>query len=103
MRSPSPSARRSPGLPARCGADLRLFADLGVRFLIQAFLAVMLGGIGTFEGPVAGGGVIGALSAALPWVIAPVLADVLVFVIAIVIVSSGPEASLGEGGFHRER
>ncbi len=67
-----------------------LFADLGIRFLIQGFLAVMLGGIGTFEGPVAGAGIIGVLSAALPWVIAPVLADVLVFVIAIVIVKLRP-------------
>ena len=67
-----------------------LFADLGIRFLIQGFLAVMLGGVGSFEGPVAGGGVIGVLSAALPWAVAPVLADVLVFVIAIVIVKLRP-------------
>jgi branched-chain amino acid transport system permease protein len=67
-----------------------LFADLGVRFLIQGFLAVMLGGVGTFEGPVAGAGVIGTLSAALPWAVSPVLADVLVFVIAIVIVKLRP-------------
>jgi branched-chain amino acid transport system permease protein len=67
-----------------------LFADLGIRFLIQGFLAVMLGGVGTFEGPVAGGAVIGVLSAALPWAVAPVLADVLVFVLAIVIVKLKP-------------
>jgi len=67
-----------------------LFADLGIRFLIQGFLAVMLGGVGTFEGPVAGAGVIGILSAALPWAVSPVLADVLVFVIAIVIVKLRP-------------
>jgi branched-chain amino acid transport system permease protein len=67
-----------------------LFADLGIRFLIQGFLAVMLGGVGTFEGPVAGAGVIGILSAALPWAVTPVLADVLVFVIAIVIVKLRP-------------
>jgi branched-chain amino acid transport system permease protein len=67
-----------------------LFADLGIRFLIQGFLAVMLGGAGTFEGPVAGAGVIGTLSAALPWAVTPVLADVLVFVIAIVIVKLRP-------------
>ncbi len=60
-----------------------LFADLGLRFLIQAFLAVMLGGVGTFAGPLAGAGVIGTLSSALPWAIPPVLADVLVFLIAI--------------------
>jgi branched-chain amino acid transport system permease protein len=67
-----------------------LFADLGVGFLIQGFLAVMLGGIGTFEGPVAGGAVIGVMSAALPWAVPPVLADVLVFVIAIVFVKFRP-------------
>jgi branched-chain amino acid transport system permease protein len=67
-----------------------LFADLGLRFLIQGFLAVMLGGVGTFEGPVAGGGIIGVLSAALPWAVAPVLADVLVFIIAIAIVKLRP-------------
>jgi branched-chain amino acid transport system permease protein len=67
-----------------------LFADLGIRFLIQGFLAVMLGGVGTFEGPVAGGAAIGVMSAALPWVVAPVLADVLVFVIAIVFVKLRP-------------
>ncbi len=67
-----------------------LFADLGLRFLIQAFLAVMLGGVGTFEGPVAGAAVVGAASSALPWVVAPVLADVLVFVLAIVFVKLRP-------------
>jgi branched-chain amino acid transport system permease protein len=67
-----------------------LSADLGVRFLIQGFLAIMLGGIGTFEGSVAGAAVVGGLSAALPWTVAPVLADVLVFVIAIVFVKIKP-------------
>ena len=68
-----------------------LFADLGVRFLIQGFLAVMLGGIGTFEGPLLGGALIGLAGAGLPWLVTPVLADVLVFVIAIVIVKFRPQ------------
>ncbi|HJS84326.1 MAG TPA: branched-chain amino acid ABC transporter permease [Acetobacteraceae bacterium] len=67
-----------------------LFADLGLRFLIQAFLAVMLGGIGTFAGPIVGAGVIGTLSAALPWVISPVVAEVLVFLIAIALMKLLP-------------
>jgi branched-chain amino acid transport system permease protein len=74
-----------------------LFADLGIRFLIQGFLAVMLGGIGTFEGPVLGGAIIGLLGAALPWVMSPVLADVLVFVIAIVVVKVRPHGLLAKG------
>lgn len=72
-----------------------LFADLGLRFLIQAFLAVMLGGVGTFIGPLLGAGTIGALTAALPWVITPVLADVLVFVIAIALMKVVPNGLIG--------
>jgi branched-chain amino acid transport system permease protein len=67
-----------------------LSADLGIRFLIQGFLAVMLGGVGSFEGSLAGAGLIGIMSAALPWAVAPVLADVLVFVIAVVLVRIWP-------------
>lgn len=67
-----------------------LFADLGIRFLIQGFVAVMVGGVGSFAGPVAGASVIGTLSAALPWVMAPVIADVLVFVLAIIFVKYRP-------------
>ncbi len=74
-----------------------LYADMGVRFLIQGFLAVMLGGIGTFEGPVLGGGIIGVMTAGLPHVVNPVLADVLVFVIAIIIVKLKPAGLLAKG------
>ncbi|MBV9758079.1 MAG: branched-chain amino acid ABC transporter permease [Alphaproteobacteria bacterium] len=72
-----------------------LFADLGLRFLIQGFLAVMLGGVGTLLGPILGAGAIGSLSAALPWVVTPVLADVLVFAIAIVAMKILPGGFLG--------
>ena len=36
-----------------------LFADIGVRFLIQWFVAVMVGGVGSFIGAVAGAAVVG--------------------------------------------
>jgi branched-chain amino acid transport system permease protein len=72
-----------------------LFADLGLRFLIEAFLAVMLGGIGTLLGPILGAGAVGSLSAALPWVVPPVLADVLVFLIAIAAMKILPGGFLG--------
>jgi branched-chain amino acid transport system permease protein len=71
-----------------------LNADMGVPFLIKSFLAVMLGGAGGFEGSMAGATFVGASSAALPWVIKPVVADVLVFVIAIAIVKFRPEGLL---------
>ena len=69
----------------------QLSADMGLRFLVQGFLSVMLGGVGTFEGPVLGAAAIGALAAGLPWAVLPVLADPLVFVIALVIVKLRPQ------------
>ncbi|MDM0069958.1 branched-chain amino acid ABC transporter permease [Variovorax sp. J31P207] len=75
-----------------------LFADLGLRFLIQGFVAVMVGGAGSFAGPVLGGGVIGLLSALLPWAISPAFADVLVFAIAIVFVKFRPKGLLSFKG-----
>lgn len=71
-------------------------ADMGVPFLIKSFLAVMLGGMGSFEGTIAGAALIGATSAALPWAIKPVVADVLVFVIAIAIVKVRPAGLLSK-------
>jgi branched-chain amino acid transport system permease protein len=75
-----------------------LFADLVLRFLIQGFVAVMVGGVGSFAGPVAGAGVIGTLAAALPWVIPPVIADVLVFVLAIVFIKFRPQGLVSGRG-----
>ncbi len=69
----------------------QLSADMGLRFLVQGFLSVMLGGVGTFEGPVLGAAAIGALASGLPWVVPPVLADPLVFVIALLIVKLRPQ------------
>lgn len=75
----------------------QLSADMGLRFLVQGFLSVMLGGVGTFEGPVLGGAAIGAMAAGLPWVVPPVLADPLVFVIALIIVKLRPQGFIAGG------
>lgn len=75
-----------------------LFADLGLRFLVQGFLSVMLGGVGTFEGPVLGSAAVGMLSAGLPWVVPPILADVLVFVLALVVIKLRPQGFIHRKG-----
>lgn len=75
----------------------QLSADMGLRFLVQGFLSVMLGGVGTFEGPVLGGAAIGTMAAGLPWVVPPVLADPLVFVIALIIVKLRPQGFIAGG------
>ena len=75
----------------------QLSADIGTRFLVQAFLSVMLGGVGTFEGPVLGAAVVGTTAAGLPWIVIPVLADPLVFVIALIIVKLRPQGFITQG------
>ena len=75
----------------------QLSADIGIRFLVQAFLSVMLGGVGTFEGPVLGAATVGMMASGLPWVVIPVLADPLVFVIALAIVKMRPQGFMTIG------
>jgi len=83
-----------------------LSADLGVRFLVQAFLSVMLGGVGTFEGPLVGAALIGAMVPGFQWLreipgvqgqVSPVMAEVLVFVTALVIVKFRPSGLISTG------
>ncbi|HQT78881.1 MAG TPA: branched-chain amino acid ABC transporter permease [Rhodopila sp.] len=73
----------------------QLSADIGIRFLVQGFLSVMLGGVGTFSGPVLGAGGVGVMASGLPWLVPPVLADPLVFLIALVIVKIRPQGFIG--------
>jgi branched-chain amino acid transport system permease protein len=75
----------------------QLSADIGTRFLVQAFLSVMLGGVGTFEGPVLGAAAVGGMAAGLPWIVIPVLADPLVFIIALAIVKFRPQGFITQG------
>jgi branched-chain amino acid transport system permease protein len=75
----------------------QLSADIGLRFLVQAFMSVMLGGVGTFEGPVLGGAVVGTTAAGLPWLVIPVLADPLVFVLALAFVKFRPQGLITQG------
>jgi branched-chain amino acid transport system permease protein len=75
----------------------QLSADIGTRFLVQAFLSVMLGGVGTFEGPVLGAAAVGGMAAGLPWFVIPVLADPLVFIIALIIVKLRPQGFITQG------
>jgi len=75
----------------------QLSADIGTRFLVQSFLSVMLGGVGSFTGPVLGASAVGVMASGLPWLVMPVLADPLVFVIALTIVRFRPQGLLSQG------
>ena len=60
------------------------YPDLGVQYLVRSFIAVMLGGIGTFLGPILGAGTIGVASGLLPLWIDGYITDVIIIVTAIV-------------------
>ena len=75
----------------------QLSADIGIRFLVQAFLSVMLGGVGTFVGPVLGASVVGGMASGLPWIVPPVFADPFVFLIALAIVKFRPQGFIAHG------
>lgn len=75
-----------------------LFADLGVSFLIQGFVSVMVGGLGGFAGPLAGAALIGTAGAALPWFMSSVVAEILVFVLALVLVRARPQGLFSAKG-----
>jgi len=75
----------------------QLSADIGIRFLVQAFLSVMLGGVGTFVGPVLGASVVGGMASGLPWIVPPVFADPLGFLIALAIVKFRPQGFIAQG------
>ena len=83
-----------------------LFADLGLRFLVMAFLSVMLGGVGTFEGPILGSAMIGAMVPGFQWIreapiivdiLSPIFSEVLVFIVAIIIVKFRPQGLIKRG------
>jgi len=75
----------------------QLSADMGLRFLVQSFLSVMVGGVGTFEGPVLGAITVGALVAGLPWLAPPVLADPVALLIALLIVKVRRQGLISRG------
>lgn len=83
-----------------------LSADLGLAFMVQAFLSLMLGGIGTFEGPLLGSALIGAMVPGFQWLrevpfivdhISPIFSEVFVFIVALIIVKFKPQGLISKG------
>ncbi len=74
-----------------------LYPELGVTFLMRSFLAVMIGGLGSFEAPILGAGLIGVPSGILPFYMSAVIADMLVFAIAIALMRLRPSGLFRRG------
>lgn len=75
-----------------------LYPELGLTFLMRSFLAVMIGGLGSFEAPILGAALIGAPTGVLPFYMSAVVADMLVFTLAIALMRFRPEGLLRAKG-----
>lgn len=69
---------------------LTLYPDIGLDNLVPMFIAVMVGGLGTFEGPLLGAVAIGTAAGLMPALIGPVFAQVVVILGAIVFMRLRP-------------
>jgi urea transport system permease protein len=64
--------------------------QMGLGFLVPAFLAILVGGAGSMSGLVAGGGLVGSMDSLLSGWVSPVLAQITVFVLAILVIRLRP-------------
>jgi branched-chain amino acid transport system permease protein len=72
-----------------------LYPELGVTYLVRSFLGLIVGGIGSFDGPVLGATLMGISGGSLPWFLPPVQADIVVFMLAIVLLRFRPQGMRG--------
>lgn len=67
----------------------------GLAFLVDSFFVILVGGVGSVLGTPAGGVVIGGGESLLQFGLSPLLADILILVVAVVIVSVRPRGLFG--------
>lgn len=71
---------------------------MGLGFLVPAFLAVLIGGLGTLLGPIAGSVAVGATDNLTATFISPVWAQLVVFVMAILVIRLFPRGLVARRG-----
>ena len=69
--------------------------EMGMGFVIPAFLAIIVGGTGKLAGVLVGGGVVGGADSLISFLYSPVLAQIVVFSLAIFAIRMRPEGLLG--------
>jgi branched-chain amino acid transport system permease protein/urea transport system permease protein len=69
--------------------------EMGQEFLSRAFMVVIIGGVGHLYGVIAGGAVIGGAEGALSYFLRPVVAQILVVLLAVVVIRFRPQGLTG--------
>jgi urea transport system permease protein len=77
---------------------LGLRPEVGLFFLARSFLVVIVGGVGSLLGTLGGAGVIGGAEAAISYFTRPVLAQSLLFVLAILLIRIRPQGLFARQG-----
>lgn len=72
--------------------------QMGLGFLVPAFLSVLVGGLGTVVGPIAGAATVGMLDNVIARSISPIAAQLGVLVIAIVLIRLFPKGLISRKG-----
>jgi len=70
--------------------------QMGLGYLIPAFLAIIVGGLGTLYGVLGGGTIIGGADSIFSYLISPVGAQIIVFSMAIVLIRLRPQGMFGK-------
>jgi urea transport system permease protein len=70
--------------------------EMGLEYLSRAFIVVIIGGIGHLYGVVAGGLAIGGAEAALSYYLRPVVAQILVVILAVIVIRIRPQGITGQ-------
>ena len=87
------------GLAGLAGAVISplvsLDPQMGLGFLVPAFLAILVGGLGTVTGPLAGASGIGFADNLTATILNPVWAQLVVFVLAVIVIRMAPGGLLG--------
>ncbi|MZR30068.1 urea ABC transporter permease subunit UrtB [Sneathiella litorea] len=69
--------------------------EMGLAFLAKGFIVVIVGGIGSLYGVIAGGAVIGGGEAAISFLLRPVVAQIIIVLLAVVIIRVRPKGITG--------
>ena len=77
---------------------ISLDPQMGLGFLVPAFLAVLIGGLGSLLGPVVGSAAVGATDNLTATLYSPVWAQLVVFVMAIVVIRLFPRGLVARRG-----
>jgi branched-chain amino acid transport system permease protein len=86
------------GLAGILAGPLRgVYAEMGIEIIIEAFVVVVVGGMGSLPGAIVAGLMIGQVIS-LTTFFAPKLAEIVVFVVMAVVLLTRPSGLLGEAG-----